>query len=359
MFYPIMSLLAAFAVALLITPWVRKKAFDWGAVDHPDQRKVHSKLMPRLGGLAVYLAFVPAMLMVQPFNKFTAGLLVGITIIILLGIADDIKGISPWVKLSGQIVAAAAVIPFGIKVDFFTNPFNGDIINLGIWAVPVTIFWLIAVTNAINLIDGLDGLAAGVSGIAALTMAAVAWTQFSVLGLAGQSESILLPLILAASILGFLKHNYHPATIFLGDSGSMLLGFSLGAFSVVSLTKSFTAVSVILPLVILGIPLLDTICAILRRYQKHKPIFQPDREHLHHQLMALGFTHAQAVLVIYGISLVMGVSAVVLNIISTDQAAVLLLMLSALVLIGANKIGVLGNRAAKETAINKKAQERS
>lgn len=358
MFYAMMSLLTAFVVALLITPWVRRKAFAWGAVDHPDHRKVHSRVMPRLGGLAVYLAFVPALLIAQPFNSVTAGLLIGITMITFLGIADDIKSISPWVKLAGQIAAAAAVIPFGIKVQFFTNPFNGEIVLLGIWAVPVTIFWLVAVTNAINLIDGLDGLAAGVSGIAALTMAAVAWTQFSVLGLFSQSEGILLPLILAAAIFGFLKHNYHPATIFLGDSGSMMLGFSLAVFSVVGLTKISTAMSVILPVVILGIPLLDTTCAILRRYQKHRPILQPDREHLHHQLMALGFTHSQAVLVIYGISLVMGISAVVLNIISTDQAAVLLLILSTLALIGANKIGVLGGRVGKEPGIQNKAGER-
>ena len=348
MLYVILSLILAFGVALAVTPWVRKRAFAWGAVDYPDQRKVHSGVMPRLGGLAVYLAFVSAVLVARPLNSSTLGLLLGITLITLLGIIDDIRGLSPRLKLAGQIVAALAVIPFGIKVQLFTNPFNGDILYLGVLSVPVTVFWLVAVTNAINLVDGLDGLAAGISGIAALTMAAVAWTQFNVLDLPGQSGAILLPLILAASILGFLKHNYHPATIFLGDSGSMMLGFCLGAISVMGLTKSFTAVSVILPLVILGIPLLDTTFAILRRYHKHRPILQPDREHLHHQLMALGLTHSQAVLVIYGVSLVMGISAVALNLVSNDQAAVLLVILSTMVLVGANKIGVLGTRVRRE-----------
>ncbi len=349
MLYAILSLILAFGVALTVTPWVRKRAFAWGAVDYPNQRKVHSGVMPRLGGLAVYLAFVPAVLLARPLNNGTQGLLLGITLVTLLGIIDDTRGLSPLLKLAGQIAAALAVIPFGIKVQFITSPFNADhILYFGVLSVPVTVFWLVAVTNAINLVDGLDGLAAGISGIAALTMAAVAWTQFNVHGLQEQSGAILLPLILAASILGFLKHNYHPATIFLGDSGSMMLGFCLGAISVMGLTKSATAISVILPLVILGIPLLDTTFAILRRYHKHRPIFQPDREHLHHQLMALGLTHAQAVLVIYCVSLVMGISAVVLNLVSTDQAAVLLVILSTVVLVGANKIGVLGTRLRRE-----------
>jgi UDP-GlcNAc:undecaprenyl-phosphate GlcNAc-1-phosphate transferase len=354
--YAVLSLVVAFCVAFTVTPWVRKKAFTWGAVDYPDQRKVHSGVMPRMGGLAVYLAFLPAVLIGQPLNNSMAGLLLGITLITLLGIVDDIRGLSPWVKLAGQITAALAVIPFGIKVQNLTNPFNGDILSLGALSIPVTVFWLVAVTNAINLVDGLDGLAAGISGIAALTMAAVAWTQ---LGLPGQTtEAILLPLLLAASILGFLKHNYHPATIFLGDSGSMMLGFCLGGISVMGLTKSVTAVSVILPLVILGIPLLDTTFAIVRRYHKHRPIFQPDREHLHHQLMAMGLTHPQTVLVIYGVSVVMGISAVLLNLVSNDQAAVLLVVLSAVVLIGANKIGVLGSRAHSRRTAAKKINER-
>lgn len=355
----VLPLLLAFGVALLITPWVRKRAFSWGAVDYPNQRKVHRGVMPRLGGLAVYLAFVPVVLISQPFSLPLAGLLLGITIIVALGVVDDIRGVSPWVKLAGQIAAALAVLPFGIRVEFITNPFSGNILDLGLWGIPFTVFWLVAVTNAINLIDGLDGLAGGVSCIASLTMAAVAWTQFSVLGLAGQREVVLLCLILACSILGFLRHNFHPASIFLGDSGSMMLGFSLGAISVMGLTKSFTAISVILPVVILGIPLLDTTFAILRRYHKHRPIFQPDREHLHHQLLAMGFSHRQAVLVIYGVSALMGASAVVLNVVSTDQAAMLLTILATVILVAANKVGVLGGGVGSKYKVSKKTGERS
>lgn len=341
----VLPLLLAFGVALLVTPWVRKRALSWGAVDYPDHRKIHSGAMPRMGGLAVYLAFVPAVLISQPLSMPLVGMLLGVTIIVLLGVVDDIRGISPWVKLAGQIAAALTVLPFGIRMEFITNPFDGHIIYLGLWGIPFTVFWLVAVTNAINLIDGLDGLAGGVSCIASLTMAAVAWTQFSLLGLAGQREVAVLCLILAFSIMGFLRHNFHPASIFLGDSGSLMLGFSLGAISVMGLTKSFTAISVILPVVILGIPLLDTTFAIVRRYHKHRPIFQPDREHLHHQLLAMGFSHRQAVLVIYGVSVLMGISAVLLNVVSTDQAAVLLVIMATVVLIAANKIGVLGTGA--------------
>ncbi len=345
----------AFVLAWVITPWVVKKAFVWGAVDMPDPRKVHCKPMPRLGGLAVYIAFIGAVLVGMPWELSTWGLVLGVTCITLVGIADDIKGLSPWVKLLGQVIAALVVIPFGIQVEFFTNPLNSGLVYLGFFSIPVTVFWLVAVTNAINLIDGLDGLATGVSAIAALTMAAVGLTQFGF----GQGGSVLLSLLLAAAALGFLRHNYHPAKIFLGDSGSMLLGFSLGLISIMGLTKSATAVSVILPLVILGIPLLDTVCAILRRYQGHKPIFQPDKGHLHHRLLALGLSHAQSVLVIYGVSLVMGLSAVVLNLISSDQAVVLLVVLSVMVLVGANKIGVWGRHKKREKpATNKKVDER-
>lgn len=342
----------AFLISFLITPWVIKKAFDWGAVDLPDYRKVHLKPMPRMGGLAVYIAFVIAVLIGIPLNLSTIGLLVGITCITIVGLLDDIKGLSPFVKLLGQIIAALSVIPFGIQVEFFTNVFNDDIINLGILSIPITISWIVMVTNAINLIDGLDGLATGISIIAALTMALVAFSQFS-MGIVGlqemQKEILLLPLLLAAAGLGFLRYNYHPAKIFLGDSGSMLLGFTLGLISIMGFTKGAVAVSVIVPslvvpLVVLGLPLLDTVFAVVRRYNNRKPIFQPDKGHLHHCLLNLGFNHPQAVLLIYGISIFMGLMAIILNLISSDKALVLLLVLAIIVLIGASKLGVLGRK---------------
>lgn len=338
----VLPLLGAFIVALVVTPWVRSKALSWGAVDRPNHRKVHSGIMPRLGGLAIFLAFVPFALIASSFKPAVLGLAIGASIILILGIVDDIKGISPRVKLAGQTAAALAVIPFGIKVEFLTNPFNNDVLLLGFFAIPITVFWLVAVTNAVNLIDGLDGLAGGVSCIAALTMAAVAITQLKVFGVEGQSEIIILSLILAVSVLGFLKYNFYPATIFLGDSGSMLLGFTLGVISIMGLTKSATAISVIIPLLIMGIPLLDTMFAIVRRFKENRPIFQPDREHLHHQLLARGFSHRQAVILIYILSLLMGGSAVVMNLLSTNQAMLLLVVLATATIVAANKIGVTG-----------------
>lgn len=350
--------LAAFLLALALTPWVRSKAFSWGAVDIPDHRKVHRGAMPRLGGLVIYLAFIPAALVSYSFEKPVIGLACGATLIVLLGIVDDIKGISPRFKLAGQTLAALSVIPFGVRVDFVTNPFNSEILlYLGLLAIPVTVFWLVAVVNAVNLIDGLDGLAGGISLISSLTMAAIAFIQVSIYEVSGQLEIMTLSLILAASILGFLRYNFHPASIFLGDSGSMLLGFSLGVISVMGLTKSATAISVIIPMVVMGIPLLDTLLAIVRRYQDHRPIFQPDREHLHHQLLDRGFSHRKAVLAIYGVSLVMGVSAVVMSLPTTRQSMLLLAIMATVVIMAANKIRVTARVKSKYPA--KEFSERS
>ncbi|MFZ5648380.1 MAG: MraY family glycosyltransferase [Bacillota bacterium] len=354
----ILPVLASFLVALGLTPWVKSKAIAWGAIDLPDQRKVHQRVMPRLGGLVVYLAFIPVALFSSSFKMPVAGLAVGATIILLLGIVDDIRGISPRVKLAGQTLAALSVIPFGIRVDFVTNPLNNEILYLGLFAVPITVFWLVAVTNAVNLIDGLDGLAGGVSCIASLTMAVIALTQFVILGDSGQLDIMLLALVLAASILGFLKYNFHPASIFLGDTGSMLLGFSLGVISVLGLTKSATAISVIIPVVVMGIPLLDTVFAIVRRFHENRPIFQPDKEHLHHQLLVRGFSHRQAVLMIYAVSILMGASAVVMNVLTTNQAMVLLVILATVVIVFANKIGVMG-AGLKSKYMAKEFTERS
>ena len=337
----LIALLMACVLAWIITPRIVKYSFAWGAVDLPGPRKVHGKVMPRLGGVALYVAFVlPVLLTVQP-NHMVYGLLLGATLIMLVGVIDDIRGISPWVKLGGQVIAALSLIPFGVGISFVTNPLNGHIIGLGWWGIPVTLLWVVAVTNAVNLIDGLDGLAGGVSCIAALTIAAVGWTQWKVFGAAGQQEVIILALILAAALVGFLRHNFYPARIFLGDSGAMLLGFVLATMAVMGLMKSIAAVSIFIPPVILGIPLLDVVFAVFRRCRQSRPIFQADREHLHHQLLDLGLSHRQAVLAIYGVSALLGVSAVILNLVTSDQAMVLLVILATATIVSAGKIGLL------------------
>ncbi|MEG6615156.1 MraY family glycosyltransferase [Peptococcaceae bacterium 1198_IL3148] len=336
----------AVVISLLVTPWVKRLAIRVNAMDVPDKRKVHTGLMPRMGGLAVFISFAVTALIVRPLTPALAGLLLGGLVIILVGIVDDIKGLSPKQKLVGQIVAALMVIPFGIQVEFVTNPISGGIVGLGILAIPVTVFWIISVTNAVNLIDGLDGLAGGTSMIAALTIAAVAWKQGQLYGgSATHTEVAVLGLILACAVLGFLRYNFFPAKIFLGDTGSMFLGYCLAVLAVMGLTKIAASISVFIPIVILGIPLLDTFFAIVRRSLNGKRIFQPDKEHLHHRLMAMGLSHRQTVLVIYGISAVLGASAYVLNLVTTDHAVLLMAGLSLIIIIGANKVGVTGGKA--------------
>jgi len=349
---PVLALVLSF----LLTPLVRTLALKVGALDYPDQRKVHNGAMPRMGGLAVYLAFVAAVLLFRDLTPQVFGLLAGATAILLVGMADDIRGLPARVKLAGQILAALVVVQFGIQVYYVTNPLNGDIILLGWLSIPLTVFWIVAVTNAINLIDGLDGLAGGVACIAALTMAAVAWTQF---GINGMTEMIMPALTLVAAVGGFLRYNFHPARIFLGDTGSMFLGFTLAVLAIMSLTKSAAAVSVIIPLVILGVPLLDTFFAILRRCHEHRPIFQPDKNHLHHQLMAMGLNHRQTVLAIYALSAFLGLNAVVINLITNSQALILLVILAGAVIYLADRVGVLGGSRRTGYGMPKKYKQRS
>lgn len=301
--------------------------------------------MPRLGGLAIYLSFVAAVLLTQEVTRQTAGLLAGGSLIVLLGLIDDIKGVSPRIKLAGQVVAACAVLPFDLVVNFLTNPFSpNDYIALGLLSIPITVLWLVAVTNAVNLIDGLDGLAGGTTFIALLTLAAAVWIEVGreAGSSPGQTEAICLALILAGAVFGFLRYNFYPARIFLGDSGSMFLGYSVAVLSIMGLAKGATFISIIIPVVILGIPLLDTVFAVVRRYCGHRPIFQPDKEHLHHRLMEIGLSHRQAVLCIYGVNIILGLSAIVLTLSTPKQAVILLAVLSTIILIAANKIGVTG-----------------
>lgn len=339
------GLLVGFITALLIslvaTPIVRRLAFHIGAVDCPDVRKVHSRVMPRMGGLAVYLAFTATLLMTGEITKPIIGLLIGGTMIMLLGLVDDIKNITPRVKLLGQIAAASVLVGFGVKVMFITNPFGTtfDLNYFGIdFGIPLTILWIVGVTNAVNLVDGLDGLAGGLGAIAALTLAVIGWSE-------GQYLMVLPAVILSASIIGFLKYNFYPAKIFMGDSGSLFLGYMLAGLSVVGLTKGAAVVSVFVPILILGIPIFDTLFAILRRYINNQPIFQADKEHLHHRLLAIGFSHRQTVLVIYGVSGLLGISAVFLTFLTTAQAFIVFLSITVLVFFAANRVGVLSTKA--------------
>lgn len=325
-------LVLTFAGVFAVTPVVKNLALRVGAVDQPNGRKVHKVPMPRLGGVAIFLVFAAALLLTQPIGRQEAGLLIGCTIIVITGVWDDIRELRPRTKLAAQILAAVIVAFFGIRFEVISHPFD-SVLQLGILAVPATVLWIIGVTNALNLIDGLDGLAAGTAIIAAVTMAAVA-------GFEGRTLVAGFAMILAAAVLGFLPYNFSPAKIFMGDSGSMFLGFTLGTLAVQGLTKGATFISVFIPVIILGIPIFDTLFAIARRYKNHKPIFEADKGHLHHRLLRLGLSQRQTVVAIYCVNVVLGLSAIVLNILSTEQSIVALIVLATFILIAAERIGV-------------------
>ncbi|HWI55195.1 MAG TPA: MraY family glycosyltransferase [Desulfobacteria bacterium] len=333
----------AFLISLAVTPFVSRFAFYVGAVDRPDARKVHSRLMPRLGGLGIYLAFTLTVLLMEPMSKDIVGLLLGGTLIMVIGFIDDIRNMSPRTKLLGQIVAASVLVVFGIKLKFITNPF-GALLYLqyfGIdFGIPLTILWVVGVTNAVNLVDGLDGLAGGLASIAAMTIGVIAWHE-------GQTLAVVPAVVLCASITGFLKYNFHPAKIFMGDSGSLFLGYMLAGLSLMGLTKGASVITIFVPVLIFGIPIFDTLFAILRRYINNKPIFQADKEHLHHRLLALGLSHRQTVLVIYAVSCFLGVSAVFLTFLTTAQAFAVFVGISVLVFVAANRVGVLSTKVAR------------
>ena len=234
-------ILGSFLITYSLVPLITKLAFKVGAVDTPCQRKVHCKPMPRLGGLAIYIGFITMVFLTQPLTQQILGLIIGSTIIAIIGVVDDIKNLAPKIKLGGQILAAIVLVYYNIDVEFITNPVLGGILPLGYLGIPITIFWVVGITNAVNLIDGLDGLAAGTSIIAAMTLAIVGFVH-------GQLLMVTLALMLAASTLGFLRYNFFPAKIFMGDSGSMFLGFNLGALAIMGQVKSVTVLSVFVPI---------------------------------------------------------------------------------------------------------------
>ena len=335
----ILAFLIAVVVALAITPGVIFLAAKTGAMDAPDARKVHKKPIPRIGGLGIYAAFMVSMLTVMVFTDLSAdvfhelvGLMVSGTMIVILGLIDDYTNLPAKVKLAGQIAAACVLVAFDVRIDFISDPF-GDFLYLEVFAIPATIFWIVGLTNTVNLIDGLDGLAAGVATSAAVTIFLVALQQDFLL-------VAVLTAALAGAAIGFLYYNFNPARIFMGDTGSMFLGFMLAGISIIGAVKSAATIALIVPILALGLPILDTTFAIVRRYRGGVPIFKPDKGHLHHRLLDLGFTQRQAVLLMYVISALLGLSAVALTEVSSTIAILIVCAVVAAVLFGAKKIGI-------------------
>jgi UDP-GlcNAc:undecaprenyl-phosphate GlcNAc-1-phosphate transferase len=339
----IWGVLLAFVIPLLLTPLVKKLAVAAGAVDMPGQRKIHVRPVPCWGGLGIFLGFAAALITVLNLDVLplspeltgeVTGLLAGGLIILGVGMIDDWRGLPPLAKLAGQILAAVVAVSLGIRVSFVSNPFGG-ILPLGDYlSIPITVIWLVAITNALNLADGLDGLAAGIAAISAGTVAFISFRQ-------GVPLAGVCSLLLAASALGFLPHNWHPARIFLKDAGSLFLGFTLASLATIGMTKSVATLSLILPVLILGVPISDMLLAVVRRLMRGQSILAADQDHIHHRLLSGGLTQSQTVLAMYGVSLLLGGSAVLMTFLTTGQGLVVLFVVCSAVLFLADRAGLL------------------
>ena len=323
------ALLVAAIVAFIATPVVRSLAFKIGAVDVPkDNRRMHNHPIPRMGGLAIFFGFILSALIFVPLSTPVRGMLLGGVIIVILGIFDDIYALPALPKFFVQIAAALVAVLMGNQIDILSNPniFSSEPYwVLGIWSIPISGLWIVGITNAVNLIDGLDGLACGVSTISSMTMLVIALTV-------AEAQVAILMAALAGACIGFLPYNLNPAKIFMGDTGSPFLGVVLATVSIQGLFKSYAIISFAVPFLVLGLPIFDTCFAILRRLARGQSPMAPDRGHIHHRLIDMGFTQKQAVAVLYLISAILGLSAVVLT---TNNAMKAMLFLLALCMAGA------------------------
>ena len=313
-----------------MVPFVIRFAKKIGAVDKPDNRKVHKNVMPRIGGLAIYIAFLVGFILVSSFIELPVSIMIGATIIMLTGFIDDKFQIKPWQKMLGQFIATVIILSDGLFIKFLTVPFFEQSVQVSLWiAIPISILWIMGVTNSVNLIDGLDGLASGVTIIAASAIFIMALIMDDV-------QVAFLSITLIGATLGFLFFNFHPAKIFMGDTGSLLLGYLLAVLSMIGF-KQVTMITLIIPIVILAVPIIDTTIAIIRRKLNNQRIMDADKNHLHHRLLAAGFSHRQAVLFIYSIALFFGTSAILVynaNLLTSIIIFVLILLVIELLIEG-------------------------
>ena len=341
--YVSVAALAAFVSALL-TPLVRRAALTLEAVDRPGDRRVHATAVPRLGGLAIFAASLatilasplvgidlPAALVERDWRL--GWLLAGVMLTVATGFVDDLRGLAPLPKLGLCTVAAAIALAGGVGLDGVTNPVTGSFIAFGALGALATLLWIVAVTNAFNLVDGLDGLAAGVALIVSLTLLAVSLME-------GRTEAALLWAVLVGALLGFLPYNFHPARIFLGDSGSLLLGYLLAVLAVESLAKSATLVVVLATVLALGLPVIELVLTVLRRIAAHGPasLFEADAGHIHHRLLGQGLTHRRAVLTLYAACAALGTLAFAAVLIEGPANAVVVGVASAVIFAGIRRL---------------------
>lgn len=334
-----------FAVSLILTyvltPLVIPLAERIGAVDVPAERKVHQISVPRLGGLAVVAALYGSLLIGCLVNRFIrgpfldelGGIMAGSLIIVTLGIIDDIRNLSPWLKLVVQTAAAGVAVALGVHFELASNPIGAqmrDTVNLGVLGIPLSMLWIIVLTNAMNIIDGLDGLACGIALFTSATLLFISINQ-------GAGFVTYVYAALAGSTLAFLKYNRYPARIFLGDTGSMFLGFTLACLTIRGTQKSFAVSAFLIPLIVFGIPLFDSILAVLRRYFNSRNVGQADREHIHHRLLDVGLTQRQVVHFLYGVTILLGIIAFSFTVMLDEYAALIVFI-----------IGLMGAFLARE-----------
>ncbi|MBK8010993.1 MAG: undecaprenyl/decaprenyl-phosphate alpha-N-acetylglucosaminyl 1-phosphate transferase [Deltaproteobacteria bacterium] len=341
----IVAFFLAVAVAAILTPAVARLARQNGWLDAPGHRKIHRRAVPRLGGVAVVVAFfAPLAGLALYTNRVSAflfrdsnlvlGLCVGGLLIAILGIYDDLKGADAKLKLLVQSLVAVGMWLAGFKIELFSVPVGSGVVELGRLSLPLTVLWFVGVINALNLIDGLDGLASGIALFAVLVLFGVAYFDRAVL-------LSLLSVGLAGALVGFLFFNFNPAKIFLGDSGSMFIGFVLAAISVWTQRKGATAVALAVPVLALGVPILDVTLSVVRRLSRGTSPFRADREHMHHRLLALGLSHRRAVMTLYALSVVFGVGALALLRNDTATRAIALSVVGFAVFLTVRKVGIV------------------
>jgi UDP-GlcNAc:undecaprenyl-phosphate GlcNAc-1-phosphate transferase len=354
-------------LVLLLTPATRRLAVWLDAVDMPHDRKVHENPTPTLGGVAIFLAVILSLLlgkilvsfssamaepqgMVDALSSFQLlGIIIAATFIFVMGAVDDMRHLSPWIKLTGQVMGALILVSFGVEITTIALP-RGNVIDLTaspIMSMLLTIIWMVAFTNIINLIDGLDGLAAG---IGVITAAAFFFYGTRV----GADPNTLQAMVISAAVggacLGFLRYNFNPASIFMGDSGSQFLGFVLGAISIQGILKRTAVATLFTPIIILAVPIMDTGLAILRRARKGRPIHYADKEHIHHRLLYIGHSQRQAVLIIYLWTAVLTAIALSLEFVDSKLVVLIILAVGVLVFIATTlpRIVIGGREMEKE-----------
>ena len=353
------AFMLSFITSFVCVPMTIRLAKKVGAIDYPNERRVNVKPIPRIGGIAVIIGFLVAVIFLittmaiqgdlnleeENMKMKLIGFLLGAIVLGSAALFDDIKNLKPWMKFLAQLVAAGIVVGFGVRIDSFGNA------EIPLWAsITITIFWIVGIINAINLIDGLDGLSSGISLISCMCLLIIFATNFSPV------VSIILVTALAGSITGFLPFNIHPAKTFIGDVGAQFLGYALAVIAIFGVAKTVTLFVLIAPILILGLPIFDTAFAIVRRIVKGKSIkavFQADRGHLHHRLMDKGFTQKQAVTILYGLSATLGMSAIIL-IDDNWQKALAFLIVSLIVIL----LGYKGVKAYRKSLIEENKEQK-